>query len=346
MRTPHCLRKSLGAAILSVAFAVLVQAGSYTFTEIGTFGGNTSYALDINEKGELAAQAYLTGYAGWAPAIYSGGVLTNISSPIAPGGDAWGINDHGAVVGTNFTKLQGYIYSNGSTQFIEGSREALSINNAGQVTGTTTHGTVYLFDGTTFTDLGAFGGNWSTGRFINQAGELVGQYETASGESHAFLYKEGTMTDLGKYQALGLNDLGEVLLRSGELNRSFLLSNGTLIDLGDWVVQTLNNRGDIVGYKDGGVVVYSGGQFVSLNAVLDPSQNFVLQVAIGINDAGQVTGWGRYDESLWDPNQEGPPQHAFLFTPVPDGGSAATFIAVSLAALLFLKRWLRVRSTC
>jgi probable HAF family extracellular repeat protein len=65
------------------------------------------------------------------------------------------------------------------------------------------------------TDLGTLGGSWSEGHAINELGHVVGRSQTASGETHAFLWTpENGMRDLGTlglgpgeaYEAHDVND--------------------------------------------------------------------------------------------------------------------------------------------
>src|SRR5215469_3033469 len=68
----------------------------------------------------------------------------------------------------------------------------------------------------TLTDLGTLGGHTSSARSINAAGEIVGESETPTGSTHAFLYISGRMTDLGTLggefsDALGINSSGEIV---------------------------------------------------------------------------------------------------------------------------------------
>src|SRR4051794_30777895 len=45
-------------------------------------------------------------------------------------------------------------------------------------------------------DLGTLGGTSSSAGAMNSSGQVVGQSSTAAGYNHAFLWQNGTMTDL------------------------------------------------------------------------------------------------------------------------------------------------------
>ena len=94
----------------------------------------------------------------------------------------------------------------------------------------------------TFLNLGTLPGyTWSAARGVNNSGQVVGLSSNASGNSHAFLYSGGSMTDLGtlpggtRSVASAINDSGQVVgesdTSSGILH-AFLYSGGKMIDLG------------------------------------------------------------------------------------------------------------------
>jgi probable HAF family extracellular repeat protein len=67
----------------------------------------------------------------------------------------------------------------------------------------------------TMTDLGTLGGAESNALAINDAGQLAGAAETATGAWHAVLWAGGAPTDLGtlggsRSAALALNNAGQV----------------------------------------------------------------------------------------------------------------------------------------
>src|SRR5437763_268366 len=97
------------------------------------------------------------------------------------------------------------------------------------------------------TDLGALAGNCcSIGSGLNNAGQVVGSGNTATSISHAFLYSNGQMTDLGTLGGLfsygrAINNAGQVTGSSntpgGTLpgsfsTHAFLYRNSQMIDLG------------------------------------------------------------------------------------------------------------------
>jgi len=85
------------------------------------------------------------------------------------------------------------------------------------------------------TDLGTLGGTSSSAFAVNDLGQVVGGWP-ALGESHAFLWEAGTMTELaGGHCAWRVNTLGQVVGNGrtvvGHVH-AFLWQAGTAIDLG------------------------------------------------------------------------------------------------------------------
>src|SRR6476619_7179343 len=88
-------------------------------------------------------------------------------------------------------------------------------------------------------DLDTLGGTISHAFGMNTYGDVVGSSTIASGIQHAFLYHNGTMSDLGVLSgdtsslALAINDSGLVVgLSHGATSRAFYSSGGPMQFLG------------------------------------------------------------------------------------------------------------------
>jgi probable HAF family extracellular repeat protein len=120
-----------------------IAAAPYTLIDLGTLGGSTSIATDINQAGQAVGYSYLAGDIKLHPFVWEGGVMTDLGT-----------------LGGNHS-------------------QALAINEAGQVVGYS--GLVgdaadhaFVWDGGVMTDLGTLGGSASVAVDINEAGQVVG----------------------------------------------------------------------------------------------------------------------------------------------------------------------------
>lgn len=148
----------------------------------------------------------------------------------------------------------------------------------------------------TVTDLGTFGGTTGANG-VNNSGQVAGYSAVAFSPPnlpvyHAFLYSNGTMTDLeiASY-AWGINDAGQVV---GSANGgAFVYNNGQVTLLGGESsnASAINNKGQIVGwsYNDTAVnthaVIFHDGTLTDLGT-LDGIDSY----ARDINSSGEIVG--------------------------------------------------------
>ena len=211
---------------------------------------------------------------------------------------------------------------------------ATAINDAGQVVGSSklylaryfgTH--AFLWQNGVMTDLRTLGGNYSSASGINNLGQVIGYSTLSNGYGHAFLWQAGGLTDLGtlggRYSsAFYIDDQGQVLGLSDVsgfgLSHVFGWQDGVMTDRG-----ALGTLGGSISYgyamNDQGVVGYSflpdntehaflwqGGVMSDLNSLLSNGTGWTLTAAKGINQGGQIVGYGTNPDGV---------THAFLLTP-------------------------------
>jgi probable HAF family extracellular repeat protein len=316
----HALNESgdvVGAALFgdSDVHAFLYSSATGVTSDLGTFGGKTSVANDINESGSVT---------GWAskkagsildpdeilPFRYQGGSLDVIDlSPIGrSNGGGGAINDRGQIVG-----------------------RAYATPEPGE--------TAFMLDGDNIIDLGTLGGHSSYPGDINEAGIIVGSSFTSNGHVHAYVY-DGTMHDLGSlggpfdYSAANaINDSGLIVGEStdGNYGRAVAFVNGTIVNLGTLAgfdtdrgsdALGVNNHGDIVGRSGTADLpigpthgfLYQDGVMYDLNSLIVDARGLIINEAWDINDARQIVGIARAANLT---------SRAVLLTPVPEPSTAA-----------------------
>ena len=149
-------------------------------------------------------------------------------------------------------------------------------------------------------DLGTLGGNSSAAHGINDSSQVVGLAQTSNNVNRAFLWDDGTMTDLGiSTQPLAnkINNLTQIVGRyynnSGYV-RGFLWDTGVVIDLGDLggnntEARSINDLTQIVGYttasgNSGRAFLWQNGTMIDLGTLSGES------AASSINNLTQVVG--------------------------------------------------------
>ena len=270
-------------------------------TDLGTLGGPFSKATGINNAGTVAGYA-LTAADTYQAFSYSGGAMTNVGTLGGNTSFAYAINDAGTLVGWSTDAIgrdYAFSYSGGamtnlgwlSTISDSDSSVAYGINDSGSIVGTSGNGN--------YQDEG------------NKA-------------SHAFIYSNGAMTDLGTLAssalvsvAYAINNAGTVVGYSYTANNgsqhAFSYSGGVMTDLGTLggpasFAYAINNAGAIVGMAQdaspsGHAFIYASGKMADLNTLVD-LPGVTLINATGINDNGQIIVSGNNN-------------HCYLLTPIP-----------------------------
>ncbi len=334
-------RAALWGCIAALALSLHAVAAplSYTLTDIGNFGTNSSgagasYPSALNDSGQTVGYSL----------VYD--------ANHAPLGTAGFLYDSGAL-----WKLPSFGVSSDGTR----SGHAAAINAQGQFAGDTAlydstgryrGQAAFLYDRSRFVNLRLLGrfGSDSTGVgnsyavALNSSGRVLCSADTydsfhrPQGKA-AFLYASGGFANLGNFgtDANGLSDTVPVALnKSGQAAGysyrydashifrgmgGFLYANGRAADLGCFGTElngksftrpyALNNRGQVVGSsnvydaahaaKGQEAFLYSGGALLRLPLLGTDAQGYRFSQAVGINDAGQVIGNGEvYDSSHED----------------------------------------------
>jgi probable HAF family extracellular repeat protein len=200
--------------------------------DLGTFGGEESFAYGINDSGQVVGNADSSSNEN--AFLYSGGTMQSLTTP-ADFSYATGINNSGQIVGgasNSSGNVFAFFYSGGTMQILGAlpdytyGSNATGINDSGQIVGWAYAGAgdfarAFLYSNGTMQDLGTFGhytyGSTATG--INDSGQIVGWAYDNTG-ARAFLFNDGSMQDLNSMllpntgwtltEANAINDKGQI----------------------------------------------------------------------------------------------------------------------------------------
>jgi probable HAF family extracellular repeat protein len=228
----------------------------YNFTTIDVPGGTASFAIGINDAGQIVG--YFDDATGRHGFLKDGSIYTTVDVPGATRTEANGINSTGQIVG--------YF---------------------GDATGT--HG--FLKDGDTFTTLNYPGAGDTLAYGINDSGQIVGVFN-AGGLGHGFFYTAGSFTTT-PLLGTGINDSGQIVGTGGNLSLLYSDGNLTRIHYPDSVntyAIGINNSGEIAGWFFSGAsrgFLDTGGNFTSIDVPGAVNGTY----AQGINDSDQIVGY-------------------------------------------------------
>jgi probable HAF family extracellular repeat protein len=219
---------------------------------------------------------------------------------------------------------------------IRGESQVVDINNRGQVLLNLPEEAAIWQVGGGITRLGTLGGV-SEGTDINDAGEVAGASYTAAGELHAFVWRNGRMTDLGTLggdnsRARAINEAGQVVgwARPATGNGHPVLweADGRAIDLGTLggdrgEATALNERGQVVGESDTSsgqrhAFLWQDGHMVDLSVLVSTESE--IGGAADVNEQGQILG----STTVPDPEAESQPGVGVVWTVRPPGHSGGS----------------------
>lgn len=261
--------------------------------DAGTLGGDYSRAVAINTAGKVV---------GWSSLAATSNPY---SAPVHA--TAWfdlQTTDLGTLPGGDFS-------------------DARAINEAGQIVGNSTAPPQGLFHspiqrgvtwvGGKISDLGTLGGPSSAAYGINSAGQIVGSAETTTVDNspspyYYYGYYPGVNTGGGMNNGGAVPPSG-----SGNAGGNSGGSNGGSSGSGNTNPIGTGAIGRAASLRTRGIgdtyvahaFLYSNGVMSDLNSAIDPQSGWELVQAVGINDVGQVVGFGLLNKRV----------HAFLLTP-------------------------------
>lgn len=275
--------------------------GGASMTDLGTLGGPTSRAYDINSNGTVVGEADTTSGVRQAFVWNSSSGMTHLGDALRPFASfAYAINDGDLIAGGADSEDGGraVVWSNGTPRMPRldpsGISMAYDINASGYIAGQVDRGDPENRVSAAFIHrptepstslLPRPGGLSSSARAMNDVNQAAGYLETTNGETHAFVFDGvGGLRDIDTMSnafssANAINDAGQVVgvffHHRDDDEHAFVTLAGTMHDLNDLV-------------RTGKV-------------------EWVLIEAQDINDAGQIVGYGRVGDN----------ERAFLLSPVP-----------------------------
>ncbi len=133
--------------------------------DLGTLGGNSSYAWDLNAYGWVVGYSQTPDRSRHA-FLFQGSLMADLGTLGGEDSRAYGVNDQGQIVGYADTD--------------RGERHA------------------FLYDQGRLSDLGTLGGLDSVAYSINNKGQVVGSALPLHADRHAVLWQQGAMYDLNR----------------------------------------------------------------------------------------------------------------------------------------------------
>jgi probable HAF family extracellular repeat protein len=315
----------------------------YTITDLGTLGGNSSYAYGINISGHVTGQSPPTLFSN-THAFYYDGQMHDLGA-LGSSGDARlsfsagsKINDSNQIVGTTLdatARPQAYLWDakHGMQSLGLFNTNGVAINALGQIVGETASittgqvGQAFIWDATA-------GAKWlpllpgcflTNGTAINDSSTVVGFCQATNNSIQAFVWDS-----IHETQALApgtLESLAWSINNKGQISGSIVVSLGVgravkwagtsgmqllplIADKQGNLLNTdgysINDQGDIVGIASQNAALWIGSAGYLLDDLIPTGSGWHLIQANAINNKGQIVGYGVINSQT----------HAFLLIPV------------------------------
>ena len=294
--------------------AVLWRRG-HKIQNLGTFGGNVSSAVSVNDLGQIVggatnttADQYAAGLGPcwslncwpaatqWRAFLWQNGAMTDLGT-LGTGNDAVAgmINASGQVAGVSYTNT-----------------------TANHTTGIPTQDPFFWEQGNAMVDMGTLGGALGYPNWINSTGQVVGQSNLAGDKKyHPFLWQKGkAIQDLGTLggksgTATWINDAGDAVggawTTGNQAFHAVLWKNGKALDLGvltgykHSLAFAINSNDQIVGCVTNNLnagcthgFLWENGTMYNLNKLVSGGSGLILSMPLNINDRGEIATWGNY----------------------------------------------------
>ena len=310
------IRKVFLAALLLAAGVAQAAASKWTISEIGSFGTNISQGNAVNNRGQVVGTSnkVILPYH-WAGIsrclLWENGAMQDLGAP--QGGDfcqALGITDRGTVVAWTGYGDQAFLWKDGAWTFAAQGLP-IAINRFDAIAGSYWNGTghrgFYARDGV-MSEIGTLGGSISSAASLNDKGYVVGvaTVNDTLGIAHAFVWKDGVITDLGTLPgmedsfAADINNRGEIVGYSsttGNDRTGFMADvNGGMraLGIGGWSQPAaINDHGAVVGRANDKAFLYDNGTLTYLDDIPEVrAAGWTFLTPTDINERGWITGYG------------------------------------------------------
>lgn len=310
---------------------------AYSITDLGVVSGyEYSFADKVNNKGQVAGEITDEEFEKVHGFFYSGSKMTDIGTLGGEFSVANGLNDNGQVAGVadlNGGQVRGFVWQNGKMTRIGtlGGQfsTANGINNKGEVVGlsVTSGGLPHAFvwkEGDMRDISAQCPGKYNGARVINDNSDIAGIF-TEDGESvHTFVLsgkQSRPVPTLGGTFSIptGISSKAHVVgystLKGDETVHGYAWQPDGIKDLGtlggeNSIALGVNSSAQVVGGAETAsgmfrATLWANGKTTDINTLLPSGSGWQLIVAGGINEKGQIAGYGVVGNSI----------HAFLLTP-------------------------------